>query len=253
MFQEERRVWLTSHARNNGRVDVTECAEALGVTVETIRRDLNDLENKNVLRRVHGGAIPIEGSMYESNLATRSTQFIDEKRRITQKALEFIGEAETIFLDEGYTMQLLAEVWNPQRKVTVVTNAIHTAAVLLQKQNVEVIFLGGKVRSTTDATSDHWTTRQLSELVLDLAIMGANGVSVDHGCTAPSATCCATKAAAIKAAHKSILLATSNRFGFDSFVKFSDLSVYSDVITDSEMDEATYNKFSAAGLRITRA
>jgi DeoR family fructose operon transcriptional repressor len=79
MFQEERRTWLTSHARSNGRVDVNESAEALGVTVETIRRDLNDLENKNLLRRVHGGAIPIEGYVYESSLATRKNQFIEER------------------------------------------------------------------------------------------------------------------------------------------------------------------------------
>ena len=107
MFQEERRTWLTSHARSNGRVDVNESAEALGVTVETIRRDLNDLENKNLLRRVHGGAIPIEGYVYESSLATRKEQFIEEKRRITRKALEFVGEAETTFLDEGYTHRIL--------------------------------------------------------------------------------------------------------------------------------------------------
>ena len=61
------------------------------------------------------------------------------------------------------------------------------------------------------------------------------------------------KTAAIKAAHKSILLATSNRFGFDSFIKFCDLTVFSDVITDSEMTDETFNKFSTAGMRITRA
>ena len=253
MFQEERRTWLTSHARSNGRVDVNESAEALGVTVETIRRDLNDLENKNLLRRVHGGAIPIEGYVYESNLATRKNQFIEEKLRITKKALEFIGEAETIFLDEGYTHQIFAELWNPQHQVTVVTNAIHTAAILCAKKNVEVIFLGGKVRSVTAATADHWALRQLSELVLDLALIGANGLSLEHGCTAPNANCSATKTAAIKAAHKSILLTTSNRFGFDSFIKFCDLTVFSDVITDSEMTDETFNKFSTAGMRITRA
>jgi DeoR family fructose operon transcriptional repressor len=253
VFQEERRTWLTSHARSNGRVDVNESAEALGVTVETIRRDLNDLENKNLLRRVHGGAIPIEGYVYESSLATRKNQFIDEKRRITKKALEFIGEAETIFLDEGYTHQIFAEIWNPQHQVTVVTNAIHTAAILCTKKNVEVIFLGGKVRPVTAATADQWALRQLSELVLDLALIGTNGLSLEHGCTSPNANCSATKTAAIKAAHKSILLTTSNRFGFDSFIKFCDLTVFSDVITGSEMTDETFNKFSTAGMRITRA
>jgi len=157
------------------------------------------------------------------------------------------------FLDEGYTHQIFAEIWNPQHQVTVVTNAIHTAAILCAKKNVEVIFLGGKVRSVTAATADQWALRQLSELVLDLALIGANGLSLEHGCTSPNANCSATKTAAIKAAHKSILLATSNRFGFDSFIKFCDLTVFSDVITDSEMTDETFNKFSTAGMRITRA
>lgn len=253
MFQEERRLWLTARARDLGRLDVNVCAENLGVTVETIRRDLSDLENKNLVRRVHGGAIPIEGFGYESDLAARKQQFLEEKRRITRKSLEFISDAETIFIDEGYTHQIFAEIWNPNYRVTVVTNALHTASILCAKKNVEVIFLGGKVRPGTAATADHWPSRQLSELVLDVALIGTNGLSLEHGCTSPNVNCSMTKSAAIKAAHKSILLATSNRFGFDSFIKFCDLTAFSDVITDSEMTDETFKKFSDAGMRITRA
>ena len=96
MFQIERHAWLVEQARSAGRVDVNASAEQLGVTVETIRRDLNDLELKNLLRRVHGGAIPIEGLGYESNLNMRKEYFIEEKRQLAAAGLELIEEAEAI-------------------------------------------------------------------------------------------------------------------------------------------------------------
>lgn len=252
VFQEERRVWLVESARKNGRLDVNACAEQLGVTVETIRRDLNELEIKNLLRRVHGGAIPIEGLGYESNLNARRQQFLEEKRRISAAAIELISDAQSIFWDEGYMFQIAAEMWQPAHQVTVVTNAIHTAFVLSTKKNVDLIFLGGRVRSNTMATADTWGARQLSELVIDVALIGTNGVSINHGCTTPHPTVSENKAAAIKAAHTSYLLALSNRFGFDSFVKFADISVFKEAITDSDMDEKTYNDFVKAGLEIRR-
>lgn len=252
MFQVERHAWLIEKARNAGRLDVTSCSTELGVTVETIRRDLNDLEEKNLLRRVHGGAIPVEGSTFEFNLATRKEQFVEEKRRIAYGALEFITDAETLFWDEGYTPQLAAEVWQPTHKATVVTNALQTASILAAKKNVEVIFLGGRVRSITMATSDAWAIRQLSELVIDQAVIGTNGISLKNGCTTPSATVSATKTAAMKASHSSILLVLSNRFGSDSFVKFADVSDFTVAITDNDLEENTFTTFTDAGLKIKR-
>lgn len=251
MFQIERHAWLIERARSLGRVDVNQSAEQLGVTVETIRRDLNDLEVKNLLRRVHGGAIPIEGPGFESNLTARKEQFIEEKRRIAFGALDLLADAESVFWDEGYMFQMLAEMWEPSHKVTVVTNAILTASILSNKKNVDLIFLGGRVRPNTMATADNWGARQLAELVLDIALIGANGISVKHGCTSPHPSVSATKTAAIKASHASYLLALSNRFGFDSFVKFADVDQFTGAISDSDMDSETYKQFSLAGLAIT--
>lgn len=253
VFQIERHAWLVERARSSGRVDVNASAEQLGVTVETIRRDLNDLEGKNLLRRVHGGAIPIEGLAYESNLSARKEQFIEEKRRIAEAGLSLLDEVDSVFWDEGYMFQMIAEMWQPSHNVTVVTNAIHTASVLSNKKNVDIIFLGGRVRSNTMATADNWGARQLSELVLDVALIGANGISLKHGCTSPHPSVSATKAAAIKASHTSHLLALSNRFGFDSFVKFADISSFDSTITDSDMEEEIFEQFTSAGMKITRA
>ena len=182
----------------------------------------------------------------------RKEHFIEEKRQLAAAGLELIEEAEAIFWDEGYTFQLLAEMWQPKHKTTVVTNAIHTASILSNKKNVDIIFLGGKVRLNTAATSDNWALRQLAELVLDVAIIGTNGVSIQHGCTTPHPGVSATKAAGIKASHSSYLLALSNRFGFDSFVKFADIQVFDGVFTDSDMDDTTFNSFITAGMKIKR-
>ena len=242
---------MVDNARLKGHIDVNQSAEELGVTVETIRRDLNELEEKNLLRRVHGGAIPIEGLGYESNLDARRQQFLDEKRRIGEAAISRIGEAESVFWDEGYMFEMAAESWQPKHRVTVITNALRTAYIFSQKPNVDLIFLGGKIREQTIATADAWGPRQLADLVIDVALIGSNGISLKHGCTTPSDAVSATKRAAIKASHTSILLALSNRWGFDSFVKFADLDAFNEAISDSDMDSETYKKFSNTGMRIT--
>ena len=251
MIQIERHQWLVDNARLKGHIDVNQSAEELGVTVETIRRDLNELEEKNLLRRVHGGAIPIEGLGYESNLDARRQQFLDEKRRIGEAAILRIGDAESVFWDEGYMFEMAAESWQPKHRVTVITNALRTAYIFSQKPNVDLILLGGKIREQTIATADAWGPRQLTALVIDVALIGSNGISLKHGCTTPSDAVSATKRAAIKASHTSILLALSNRWGFDSFVKFADLDSFSEAISDSDMDSETYKKYSNTGMRIT--
>jgi len=116
LIQIERHQWLVDNARLKGHIDVNQSAEELGVTVETIRRDLNELEEKNLLRRVHGGAIPIEGLGYESNLDARRQQFLDEKRRIGEAAIHKIGDAESIYWDEGYMLATKASRYSCDKR-----------------------------------------------------------------------------------------------------------------------------------------
>ena len=103
MYAEERQQQILARARAQGRVEVNALAEELDVTSETVRRDLTTLERHGLLRRVHGGAIPVERLGFEPGLATRDTVRVAEKERIAKAALDELPEEGAILLDAGTT------------------------------------------------------------------------------------------------------------------------------------------------------
>src|SRR5262245_3696340 len=109
MYAEERHQEILRLARSDGRVDGAALAEALKVPAETIRRDLTTLERAGVLRRVHGGAIPMERIGFEPALATRDSVLIDEKERIAKAALAEVPDEGAVILDAGTTTARLAQ------------------------------------------------------------------------------------------------------------------------------------------------
>src|SRR3954447_5775096 len=144
---EERRRLILAQARGAGHVAVTEIADELDVAAETVRRDLKVLEEHGLVRRIHGGAYPVEGAGFESNMDHRSGHRVPEKRRIAVAAVENLGDAETVYLDEGFTPQLVAdELLQLQRPLTVVTSSLAAAGLLAPADNMSVILLGGRVR-----------------------------------------------------------------------------------------------------------
>ena len=185
MRAEERQRRILTRARSNGLVEVTEAADDLQVAPETVRRDLRLLEQRGLVRRTHGGAYPVESAGFETNLAKRATALLAEKRRIATAAVECLGDAETVFIDEGFTPQLIAGALPHDRALTVVTASLPVAAVIAPVDQLTVLLLGGRVRGRTLATVDHWASQMLAGFVIDLAFVGANGISRKHGLTTP--------------------------------------------------------------------
>jgi DeoR/GlpR family transcriptional regulator of sugar metabolism len=253
MFAEERRQWLVSRARSDGRLDVAALSEELDLAPETIRRDLNVLESHGLLRRVHGGAIPVERIGFEGGIATRSVLMQDEKARIAKAAVELIEEAESVYLDEGSTTQAIVEALPPDRPLTVVTNALPAAVALGSRANVNLILLGGRVRTHTLGTVDHWATRMLGDLVIDLAFLGTNGLSIEHGLTAPDPACAAVKSAAVTASSRRVLVTDHTKFGVNSFCRFASVNDLEAIVTDSGLDDAGAEPYQRLGLRVVRA
>lgn len=253
MYAEERQQEIVRLARTEGRVDVTALAESLNVTAETIRRDLTTLERAGVLRRVHGGAIPVERIGFEPALATRDAVLTTEKERIAKAALAELPVEGAIILDAGSTTARLAAILPTDRELTVVVNSPALATTLSVRNNLQVLLLGGRVRSRTMATVDDWALRPLADIYVDVAFIGTNGCSVERGLTTPDPAEAAVKRAMIGAARRSVLLADHTKIGNDYLARFGRLADIDLLITDTGLNEDLVAEVETAGPRVVRA
>src|SRR6201995_4192088 len=176
MYAEERQRAFLERARAQGRVDVAQLATEFSVTTETVRRDLTVLERHGLLRRVHGGAIPVERLGFEPGLATRDAVMTAEKDRIAKAAVEELPRDGAIIIDAGTTTGRLAEAIPLDRELTVVVNSPPLATALATRPNLTVIALGGRVRGRTLATVDDFALQLLSQVYVDVAFMATNGL-----------------------------------------------------------------------------
>jgi DeoR family transcriptional regulator, fructose operon transcriptional repressor len=253
VYAEERRERIVEVARADGRVEVARLAEVLDVTPETIRRDLTALERRGLLRRVHGGAIPLERLGMEPAFATRNTVMTAEKERIAKAALNELPDEGSILLDAGSTTARLADVLPTDRELTVVTNALNIAVSLAQRPNLTVLILGGRVRSRTLAAVDFWALTALRDTFVDVAFMATNGVSVERGLTTPDPTEAAVKRAMIASARRTVLVADHTKVGNDHLIRFAELDDVDTFITDPGLDPELAGELDATGLRMVRA
>lgn len=253
MYAEERQQEILRLARADGRVDVVALADGLNVTAETIRRDLTVLERAGVLRRVHGGAIPVDRIGFEPALATRDAVLISEKERIAKAAVAEVPEDGAIILDAGSTTARLAQLLPVDRELTVVVNSPVLGATLGLKPNLTVLLLGGRVRGKTLATVDDWALRPLSEMYVDVAFMGTNGCSVERGLTTPDPAEAAVKRAMIASARRVVLLADHTKIGNDYLARFGGVADLDLLITDSGIDHELVGEIEGAGVRVVKA
>jgi DeoR family transcriptional regulator, fructose operon transcriptional repressor len=252
----ERRRYLLAQAREAGRVGVTGAAEALHVSVETVRRDLKLLEAHGLVRREYGVAYPVESAGFESDLASRESKgaggLLAEKQRIAAEAVLHIDDAETIFIDEGYLPQLLCRHLPTENPLTVVTASLPVATMLAVRPSCSVFVLGGRVRGRTLATVDHWATSMLSDFVIDLAFVGANGISRTHGLTTPDPAVAAVKSAVVRAARRRVFIGAHVKFSAVSFARFAEVSDFEALITDTGLSPSEAHRYTQLGPTVIR-
>src|SRR6478735_2532791 len=234
MYAAERQQRIIAEARRAGRVEVTALADSLGVAAETVRRDLTALERRGSLRRVHGGAIPVE-------------------RRIAARALDELPSGGSIILDGGSTTLAVAEMLPPDLDLTVLTNSLAAATVLSTHPGITLYLLGGRVRGTTGAAVGDWATGALADVVVDVAVIGTNGLSVVRGLTTPDQSEALVKRAMVTAARKCVVLADSSKAGDDHLHRFAQLADVDVVISDTDLDDDVAAEIRAAGPEVVTA
>ncbi len=250
MYAPERHEQILETARARGRVDVAGLAKELAVTPETVRRDLTALERRGVLRRVHGGAIPVERLGVEPDVADREVHAAAEKERIARAALEELPDGGSVIIDAGTTTVRFAQLLPDDRELLVVTHSVPVAAALVSRPNISLHLLGGIVRARTLAAVGEWTTSQIDDVFADVAFMGTNGISVERGLTTPDMAEAGVKRSLMAAARRTVVLADHTKFGREDFARVAPLSDVDTIVTDVGLDAELGDDIENAGPRV---
>ena len=255
MYAEERQQAIARLVATRSRIAVQDLASRFRVTTETVRRDLSTLERLGLVRRVHGGAVPV-GALgpIESGLGEREGVNTDAKERIAKAALALLPPAGSmVLLDAGTTTSRLAAELPADRALSVWTHSVPVAGHLLVHPQVELHLLPGRVRATTQAAVGASTVSALSQLRAEVAFLGTNGLTPDHGLTTPDPDEAATKRAFVKAAHHVVVLADGSKLGHESAVRFAETREVDTLVTDDGADPDLLSELEATGMEVVVA
>jgi DeoR family fructose operon transcriptional repressor len=255
MFAEERHRHIGTLVRSAGRVTVTDLSERFNITQETVRRDLALLEKDGLLRRVHGGAVAsTHATTRESSVASRQSQFREQKMRIARAALEMVPQTGSVVLDAGTTTGALAELLagGTRTDLTVITHSVPIAHAVTGS-SIHLELIGGRVRALTSAGVGSSAVASFSRLRADVAFIGANGIASAFGLSTPDTDEAAVKTAIVRSARRVVLLADSSKFDEESLVSFASLEEIDALVTDSTPGPALTAALADAQVEVVRA
>lgn len=230
----ERQEKIAQLLEQRGRLTVAEISEAFEVSEATVRRDLSALAERNLIRRVHGGAMraqPVATS--EAPIMHRLEQHADIKRRIGQAAARLIQDGETILLIGGSTGTAVARELGAHTNLTLVTDSLIVANELVAQSLHKVIILGGVIDPDELAARGTLSRLFLAELQVDQVILGTKAISPQRGLSAESAEEAELFRACIQAGHHVMLVTDSSKFHQSALVRIAPVDVLDTIVTDS--------------------
>lgn len=241
----------------HGRIDAEQLSLQLQVNSSTIRRDLERLEQQNLLRRVHGGALPVDMLAYSSyaydlTFQENMRQQSEQKAQIARAALHLIQPGDTIALSPGTTTTHLARAIRQAQiqPLTVVTNALNIAMELNGLKNVTLTLIGGLLLPDFFALVGPLAEQSLSQMYISKAFVGITGFSPEHGLTGPNQLEALTHRLTIEHALHTIILADHTKLGKVALHAIAPVTAVHTLVTDREAPTEILAKFREHGLEI---
>ena len=241
MLKEERQRIILNEVELHNRIQLTDIAEKLDVSVDTIRRDVKELDSASRLRKVHGGAISLGFATYSPK--RNSVYALEEKIVIAEKAAKLLKNNSVVLIDGGTTCLELARLLPAELNLTCFTLSLPVAMELLHKPNVNTIFIGGALSKDAQITLGANTINNLSEIKVDFSFIGTGYVDAQFGLTEFDWDMVQTKKAVIKASKKTVLLCISEKLNSQHRFKTCDLNAISSLVTELEPDHELLKNF----------
>jgi DeoR/GlpR family transcriptional regulator of sugar metabolism len=242
---------IVRYLQTQGESSIRDLIKLLGVSRETVRRDLQVLEEQGIIKKIHGGAV-LSRMSEEPSYSIRTISHVQVKLRIGQAAFELIEDGDTIFIDSGTTTLQLASLLQPNQHLTIFTNSL-TIATLLAEHGLPVYVLGGLLRPGEMSLSGAMAQAAAEMIHVDKAFIGVGGISLQHGVTDFHLEDVALRRTMVRQAIKAYILADSSKFGVTALASLVPVHEIDAIISDSKIDEVIMQALQAQGIHIILA
>ncbi|MBT8307486.1 MAG: DeoR/GlpR family DNA-binding transcription regulator [Maribacter sp.] len=242
MLKEERHQTILTQVELHNRVLLTDIAEKLDVSIDTVRRDVKELDQESKLRKVHGGAISL--GFTTNSVRNNNIYAINQKLTIAEKAARLLKNGAVIFIDGGTTCLEFARIIPSDLQLTCFTLSLPVAMELTNKPNVDVIFVGGQISKEAQITIGARATNMLSEINVDYSFIGTGYVDVSFGLTDFDWDIVQVKKAIIKASKKTVLLCISEKLNSQHRYKICDINAIDTMVTELDTNDDQMRLFS---------
>lgn len=253
MTLTERHEKILETLKTSGKVNVQELSCELNVSEVTIRKDLRILEEKNLLFRTHGGATL--SNPYTSDKPVQEKEFVrpEEKDKIAEEASKLIGDNDSIILASGTSILALARHLRPQKKLNVITSALNVSLELNKHENIEILQLGGQLRSSSTSVVGSYAECFLKNISCGIFFLGVDGIDFDFGLTTTNLQEASLNQKCIEVAQVTVVLADSSKFGKRGFGRICDLEEIQHIITDDKVAPEIVTELENRGVKVTIA
>ena len=251
MLTSHRKQHILDVLRRSGQVVAKELSQELGLSEDTIRRDLRELAAEGLLQRVHGGALP--ASPATGNFSSRLNVATDEKKMIGRAAAGMVRTGQVVILDGGTTAVQIARHFPARLKATVVTHSPTIAVELVEHQNIEVILIGGRLFKHSVVSVGAPAIEGIGRIRADTYFMGVTGVHPEFGLTTGDFEEAHVKRALCASAAETIVLASPEKLNAVSPYVIAPLGEVTGMIVAATTKQKTLAPYARAGITITKA
>lgn len=238
MLAADRHKAIVEEVNARGSVRVKELAARFGVTEDCIRKDLTQLEKRNLLKKTYGGAVRTRVHAQDFDINDRIGKHLEEKRAIARRALELVDDGDTIFLDISTSNILLAQqLASSGKRVTLVTTCLQIVAAAGTAENIHLIMLGGELNRRHDGFVGALTIEQIERYSFDTAFAGVVGVDLENDRVSTYVPAEGeTKRAILKSSKRAYLMLETRKLHEDGNYWYGHVSDFTGAITERPLE-----------------
>jgi DeoR/GlpR family transcriptional regulator of sugar metabolism len=251
MLVAERHDKITSIVNERGSIRVSELSQIFKVTEETIRRDLEKLENEGKLQRSHGGAVSVKENEIEAPFFEREVRNVKEKIAVAEEAIKYVSVNDRIILDASTTAWYMAKRL-PDMPLTVLTNSMKVAMELANREKISVISVGGTMVPKSLSFVGPQTTNALEYYHVNKAFISCQGIHATRGISDSNEMQALVKKKMIEISDHIYLLADYTKFDIQAFSRIAPIETIDYMITDSKTSEEQLQLFKDLPIKVIR-